>query len=219
VTNYLLKKGQFLFEVYEPRDRSWITMSPTMAFSTGLTVANFGVRGTDPEHLRRAYARSFHYKPDVVFIQTGTSDAIFRTPAQYEEDLIRLVDQVQKDGRLPVLITPIPAADPVPAADGVSPLARSEDMAERCRKLARARDLPLVDAHAAFMAGGELSLGEVYFDRTHLNILGHRFMGDLLYSMLSGNSAQIWNETPEAISDIIRQTPEMPANAEYMLKE
>jgi hypothetical protein len=215
-TQHRILKGQNLFEVFEPRERTWRTLNPPAAFSGGLTVGTFAVRGADPAFLLRAYERALPHKPDALLLQFGTAHALYRTPEEYESDLRALVARALQDGVLPILITPPPAADLEPGPDGISPLARGADLAARCRAVADQHDLPLLDAYAAFLALGETFLGEVYWDRGHFNRIGHKYFSTLAHCLLTGLPAQIWNETPENISDIIRLTPELPPRDSYV---
>ncbi len=172
-----------------------------------IDVVNAGVGGNTTAAGRARFTEDvLDRKPDIVVIQFGINDAavdVWKTPPatqprvavdRYTTNLEFFADALQSQERTVILMTPNPIRwtptlrriygktpyrtnDP----DGFNVMLKT--YAEAMRKVARRKNVPLVDVYAAFEAYGQApghTVDDLLLDGMHPNGKGHRILADLL---------------------------------------
>ena len=170
-------------------------------------VINAGIGGNTTRNAVARFEKDvLQKKPDLVVIQFGINDSavdVWRDPPatksrvslkQYEANLRSLIDQLQKQQIKVILMTPnslrwIPRIKKLygkPPYDPDDPLGFNKflkNYAEAVRKIAKEKQVPLVDIYAAFekyAAREGQSAQDLLLDGIHPNTEGQRMVADLL---------------------------------------
>jgi len=170
-------------------------------------VINAGIGGNTTRNAVARFEKDvLQKKPDLVVIQFGINDSavdVWRDPPatksrvslkQYETNLRSLIDQLQKQQIKVILMTPnslrwIPRIKKLygkPPYDPDDPLGFNKflkNYAEAVRKIAKEKQVPLVDIYAAFekyAAQEGQSAQDLLLDGIHPNTEGQRMVADLL---------------------------------------
>jgi len=172
-------------------------------------VINAGVPGNDTLKARERFSRDvIAQHPDIVTISFGINDSAIdvyqggtqpRVPlSDYEQNVAWMVEQLQDRGIHPILMTPNPVAwtdelkklyakppyrpdDP----DGWNVLLK--DYAEAVRRVAKARNVTLVDTYQFFQAYAARpghDLNDLMIDGMHPGDSGHAIIADHLMELV-----------------------------------
>lgn len=176
-----------------------------------VAVINAGIPGNTTEAARKRFTKDVvDQHPDLVVIQFGINDSaidVWKTPPaveprvaieQFAGNLDYFIETLEQQKCKVILMTPnslrwapktlelygkapFHPNDP----DGFNVLLAS--YADRVRKIATARAIPLVDVYAAYQAYGtnnEQSIDDLLSDGMHPNARGHQLVADLLIKVL-----------------------------------
>lgn len=156
------------------------------------TIRNVGIGGERTDlALARLGAVLESNRPDVVLVMYGTNDSYIDvgkqasrlTVEQYQRNLGKLIDQIERAGARPVLMTPPRWADEA-QANGLreNPNVRLEPYVKVVRSIAHERKLPLVDHYAAWSAARDrgVMLMSWTTDGCHPNPEGHRILAETI---------------------------------------
>ncbi len=118
-------------------------------------------------------------RPRWVLIMSGTNDALLGLPLgdTYRGELEEMIDRVRELGPVPVLST-LPPMD-VPAHTGEPGDERVAEANRIIRQVAEAREVPLIDLHAALTAEGMVDRG-LAADGLHLGAYGGDTQPDIM---------------------------------------
>jgi len=159
-------------------------------------VLNVGIGGERTDQALERLDRDVISKsPDIVTVMYGANDSYVDpgktgprlSPAQFRENLERIVDRAQVAGARVVLMTePRWGAKPAPNGLGEHPNVRLERFMIFVREVAGAKKVPLVDHFADWTRREEqgLDLATVTTDLLHPNPAGHRMLADAIWPVL-----------------------------------
>ena len=130
-------------------------------------VLNSAHSGFKTENLLRDFEfRAAAFKPHAAFVMIGTNDSTTVEPDAFEVQLHELADKFSALGTQLVLQTPLPVLRNLDASR-----TRVPEFAEKVRKVAAERNLPLIDQ---FKAWSECpAVFYLHADALHPNHLGH----------------------------------------------
>ncbi|MCB0829973.1 MAG: SGNH/GDSL hydrolase family protein [Solirubrobacterales bacterium] len=118
-------------------------------------------------------------RPRWALIMSGTNDALLGLPlgATYKRELGKMIDRVRQLGPVPVLSTLPPMA--VPAHNGQPGEERVDEADRIIRKVARQKQVSLIDLHQALTASGMVDQG-LASDGLHLGVYGGEDQPDVM---------------------------------------
>lgn len=175
-------------------EQTFSTRVQAMLREQGLTaeVFNVGIGGERTDQaLLRLQLDVIAKAPQIVAIMYGTNDSYVDrgqreprlTEHEYRDNLVQLVEQLQRAGIQPLLMTePRWSVSASPNGAGEHPNLRLENYVERCRDVAQQLKIPLVD-HFAFWTSKEKEgqdLNAWTTDTCHPNPLGHEALTQLI---------------------------------------
>ncbi len=155
---------------------------------------NAGIGGDTAAGMRARLDRDvLVFKPQQVTLSVGVNDAARSVPlAAYQADVEAILDRLQAAGVRVCLLTPSTVGDPETEA-------RVQAMGDVVRALARARELPLADVHAAMLRAQEAGTVVLETDRIHPNFAGHRAMARAVLDA--------WGQADVAVPAILEVPP------------
>jgi lysophospholipase L1-like esterase len=132
-------------------------------------------------------------RPDYVFIQFGHNDQKDKTltpDGGYRDYLIRYVDEAQKAGIKPVLVTPVARR----TFQNGKPTTSLTPFAEATKKVAKEKGVPVIDLHqlsldlyAKLGDGGSADFSPSTTDRTHFSKKGAEAVAGLVAQAIPAN--------------------------------
>jgi hypothetical protein len=192
------KQRSYLLEMFDARSGAWEQLSGPKPIRSGFYAVVLGTHGINSELTPSGLERVRSYRPDVVVMQPGIYDVLYGTPETFENKLDTFVKALKEAEILVVLGTQTPVVDVQPSEfiDGKSYWEHGKAYAEICRKIARRYRIPLVDVRQAFESRGPQCLGDLYADTIYPNRHGHRQIGLMYFSMLTGVNQPLWGHVP-----------------------
>lgn len=167
-------------------------------------VLNVGIGGERTDQALERLDRDVLAKsPDIVTVMYGSNDSYVDpgktgprlSPAQFRENLERIVDRTQSAGAHVVLMTePRWGAKPAPNGLGEHPNVRLEQFMILVREVASAKMVAIVDHFADWTrkeAKEGLDLATVTTDLLHPNAAGHRLLADAIWPVLEPIMKQV----------------------------
>lgn len=166
-------------------------------------VLNVGVGGERTDQALERLDRDVLAKsPGIVTVMYGANDSYVDpgkiaprlTPAQFRENLERIVDRLQAAGARVVLMTePRWGAKPSPNGLGEHPNVRLEQFMILVREVASAKKVAIVDHFEDWTRREKagLDLATVTTDLLHPNPAGHRLLADALWPILEPMMKQL----------------------------
>jgi acyl-CoA thioesterase-1 len=154
-------------------------------------VINVGIGGERTDQALARLAKGvIALKPQIVTVMYGTNDSYVDpgqkeprlTIKQYEDNLNKLIAELQKAGIKPVLMTPPCWGAKAKNGIGENPKPRLEQYVDACRKVAKETKTPLVD-HFAYWSEKRkagVDIGQWTTDQCHPNPQGHRELAELM---------------------------------------
>ena len=193
-------KSKFLnVEIYNPRNGRWRQLTPPNAFRKGFYATVIGTEGLNSELTQLSLDRVDSYKPDLILLQPGVYDVFYSTPEIFEQKLDHFVKSLI-DKKYTVVLgsqTPVINMEPSQLLNGDSYFNKGKAYATICEKIADQYELPFIDVRGALEARGTRAVGDNFQDTIHPNKRGHRIIGILYYSMISGEDRTIWQFVPK----------------------
>ncbi|MFT7512886.1 MAG: hypothetical protein ACI9QL_002094 [Candidatus Omnitrophota bacterium] len=196
--HFAYKERAYILEMFDARTGAWEQLSGSKPVRSGFYSAILGTHGLNSELTPSGLERVRSYAPDIVIMQPGIYDVLYGTPVSFEKKLDTFVKALMDDNILVVLGTQTPIVDFQPSTflDGRSYWEHGEAYAEVCRTVAERYQLPLVDVRKALEVRGARCLGDMYADTIYPNRHGHRDIGLLFFSMLTGVHQPLWIHVP-----------------------
>jgi len=154
-------------------------------------VINVGIGGEmTNQALKRLEKDVLSKKPTIVAIMYGHNDSHFDTGkteprlsiADFEKNLRTMLDQLQKAGIKPILMTPPRGGVAWKNGNGVNPNDKLNEYADIIRKIAADTKTPLIDHYAHWLKQEKagVKLGDWTTDQYHPNPRGHRELADVM---------------------------------------
>jgi lysophospholipase L1-like esterase len=158
----------------------------------GVDVVASALDGIDTGYAVRRFARMVSaYSPRWVVVLLGLNDArpaggrAAATPAEYQANILMLIDRIVSIGATPIMASPTPRFDGQMASAGGAAALSTTDYgnlmgpyvealklaADRCR-------VAWIDLHRQFLAAGDVS--ELVPDGIHPNEAGHALIAEIL---------------------------------------
>ena len=169
-------------------------------FSTRVEILNRAASGRSTKSFmaEKKWAKVLEEKPDFVFIQFGHNDQKDKELAPdegYREFLIRYVEEAQRAGIKPVLVTPV--ARRTFDKEG-KPTSTLGPYAEATKKVAKDKGVPVIDLHqlsfdlyAKLGDKGSADFSPSEMDRTHFSKKGAKAVAELVAKQI-----------PDAVPDL-----------------
>ncbi len=161
----------------------------------GIIIVGSGIGGNRVPNLQERLDRDvLALDPDVVVIYIGINDVWHwkngkgTTRHDFEAGLHNLVDRIEAAGARAVLCTPTVIGERTDGSNAFD--AMLDDYASVTRQVARERNLTLIDLRQAFMSylaannPNNEPKGILTTDEVHLNVLGNRFLANLMLAGL-----------------------------------
>lgn len=161
-------------------------------------VVNSGIPSNRTDQgVARLHADVLAHRPDFVLIMYGTNDSCYdkgktgpRLPLEdYEKNLLGIIASIRAAGATPILMTPPPLKEGWGVPRNVIYREKGSNGAilpyvERCRTLAAAEGVPLVDHFQIWSERGAEPIKALLPDGCHPNAAGHLALSDAILPVL-----------------------------------
>jgi lysophospholipase L1-like esterase len=166
--------------------RNWITIDPAF-FSTRRL--DRGISGqTSAQMLLRFGPDAIALRPKVIHLLAGTNDIAGNAGAlaieSYKANITAMADLAKANG-ITLVIGAIPPAESFPWRKTVAPVEDIRALNLWLRDLAKARELPFIDYHAALAAPDGAAREGLTRDGVHPVAAGYKIMADLAEPVLA----------------------------------
>ncbi len=135
--------------------------------------------------------------PDMVVWYFGANDCDFGSVQTYDTNTRAAIDALQA-ANIEVIINVIIPVIATPRCT----FEVHEQFMQAAHQIAEDKNIGLVDLGAIFLSRGTVSVGDLYSDRYHPNHRGHEYIARGMYSGLTNQDVQVWDNLPSFLYDL-----------------